>query len=79
MVPLLPEGLYQFDFFTFRAGLDGHADGPLMVPVAGCLAKHGGQHGHLGNYLEYYPESGPHVVQMADAAFVLGTEPDLSA
>ncbi|GAB3637355.1 hypothetical protein GCM10027422_29450 [Hymenobacter arcticus] len=26
-----PEGLYSFDFFTFRPGLGGHADGPAEL------------------------------------------------
>ncbi|WP_019946731.1 hypothetical protein [Hymenobacter aerophilus] len=26
-----PEGLYHFDFFTFRPGLGGHADGPAEL------------------------------------------------
>ena len=26
-----PQGLYQFSFFTFRAGLGGHADGPAEL------------------------------------------------
>lgn len=26
-----PEGLYHFDFFTFQAGLGGHADGPAEL------------------------------------------------
>ncbi|MDJ0365583.1 hypothetical protein QMK33_10490 [Hymenobacter sp. H14-R3] len=26
-----PEGLYQFDFFAFRPGLGGHADGPAEL------------------------------------------------
>ena len=26
-----PKGLYQFDFFTFRAGRGGHADGPAEL------------------------------------------------
>lgn len=26
-----PEGLYRFDFFIFRAGLGGHADGPAEL------------------------------------------------
>ncbi len=45
----------------------------LTVPVALCLANHEGQPGHLGSYPEYYPENGPHIVRMADAAFVLRT------
>lgn len=28
-----PEGLYHFDFFTFRPGLGGHADGPAELTV----------------------------------------------
>ncbi|MDO7844741.1 hypothetical protein Q5H92_00110 [Hymenobacter sp. M29] len=45
----------------------------LAALVAACLAKHGGQPGHLGSYPDYYPENGPYVVRMADAAFALGT------
>ena len=45
----------------------------LAASVALCLVNHGGQPGHLGSYPEYYPEKGPHVVRMADAAFVMGT------
>jgi hypothetical protein len=44
----------------------------LTTPVALCLANHGGLPGHLGSYPEYYPENGPHIVRMVDAAFVLG-------
>jgi hypothetical protein len=46
----------------------------LAKPIAECRAAHGGQPGHLGEYPDYYPENGPHVVRMVDAAFVLGTE-----
>ncbi|WP_324679162.1 hypothetical protein [Hymenobacter sp. GOD-10R] len=28
-----PEGLYHFDYFTFRRGLGGHADGPASLTV----------------------------------------------
>jgi hypothetical protein len=44
----------------------------LTEPVALCLANHRGKPGHLGDYPTYYPENGPHVVRMVDAAFVLG-------
>ena len=65
----------------FNNGRQGMGGQPLRytnahafaAPVALCVANHGGQPGHLGNYPEYYPENGPHVVRMADAAFVLGT------
>jgi len=39
--------------------------------VLACLAAHGGQSGHLGDYPAYYPRRGPHVMRMADADFVL--------
>jgi len=39
--------------------------------VLASLAAHGGQPGHRGRFPEHYPRTGPHVIRMVDADFVL--------
>lgn len=43
----------------------------VKMTVLACLAMHGGQPKHLGDYPADYPRRGPHVICMVDADFVL--------
>ena len=43
----------------------------VKTAVLACLAAHGGQPKHLGDYPADYPRRGPHVIRMVDADFVL--------
>ncbi|WP_345049613.1 hypothetical protein [Hymenobacter glaciei] len=65
-------------FSNGRQGVDGQPlrytnANSLADSVAQCLAAHGGQPSHPGNYPAHYPKRGPHIVRMVDAAFMLGT------
>lgn len=73
---LAPQANLMVFFGNGRQGVGGQ---PLRytdttahkAAVLACLAAHGGQSGHLGNYPADYPRRGPHAVRMVDAEFVL--------
>lgn len=43
----------------------------VKTAVLACLAAHGGQPKHLGDYPADYPRRGPHVIRVVDADLVL--------